>query len=99
MLHSGEVHDAGIFGASCALRAALSIRQNNEKIFVFLDNQVAVMALRAGKSSISIQLARLFHSLATSVNAELRWVPGHLNIGGNEEADAEAHFCFKIFSG
>ena len=60
ILHGGEVYVAEIFGATFALRTALSVRQNNEKIFVFLDNKTAVMALQTGESSSSIRLTKIF---------------------------------------
>ncbi|KAI1005063.1 hypothetical protein K3495_g3155 [Podosphaera aphanis] len=95
ILHGGEVYDAEIFGATMALRAALSARQNNENIFILLDNQAAVMALQTGNSSSNIRLTYLFHNLAKTTNAEFRWVSGHSNIGGNEEADAEARIALR----
>lgn len=98
-LHGGEVYDAEIFGATVALRAALSARQNSEKIFVLLDNQAAVTALQTGKSTSSIRSTKLFHDLAKSVNAEFRWVPGHSKIIGNEEADAEARAALQELPG
>lgn len=94
-LHGGEVYDAEIFGATMALRVALSARRNNEKIYILLDNQAAVMALQTGKSSSSIRLTKLFHNLAKTSNAEFRWVPGHSNVRGNEEADAEARIALR----
>lgn len=90
ILHGGEVYDAEIFGATIALRAALSARRNCEKIFVLLDNQATVMALNTRKSVSSIRIAKLWNSLAKSVNTEYRLVPGHSRISGNEEAEAEA---------
>ncbi|POS86227.1 hypothetical protein EPUL_000399 [Erysiphe pulchra] len=95
LLHSGEVYDAKIFGATFALRAALSARPNNEKIFVLLDNQAAVMALITVKSISSIRLTNLFYGLAKPVNAEFRWVSDHSRIIGNKEADAEARAALR----
>lgn len=95
VLYGGEVYDAEIFGATIALREALSARNNSEKIYILLDNQAAVLALTTGKSASSIRLTRLFHCLAKSVNADFRWVPGHSKISGNEEADAEARTTLR----
>ena len=78
-----------------ALSAALSVRQNGEKIFILLDNQAAVLALKSGKSSSSIRLTKLFHTLAKTLKVEFRWVPGHSKIRGNEEADAEARAALQ----
>ena len=51
ILFGGEVYDAELAGAALALQAAILKRQNSEKIFVLLDNQAAVTALKTGKSS------------------------------------------------
>lgn len=57
------------FGATFALRVALSVRSNVEKILVPLDNQAAVLALQTGKAaaSFSIQLTSLFHNQVKTV--------------------------------
>lgn len=74
ILHRGKVFDAEISSATIALGVALSMRQDGEKIFVLLENQVAVMALQTGKLSASIQLTNLFHNLVKAVEVEFRWV-------------------------
>lgn len=66
------------------------MRQNEEKIFILLNNQFAVITLQTGKSVSSIWLSKLFHNLAKSVKAEFRCVPGHSILRANEEADLEA---------
>ncbi|KAI0995760.1 hypothetical protein K3495_g12420 [Podosphaera aphanis] len=73
-----------------ALRAALSIRRSGEKIYVLLDNQAAVRALQTGRTSSCLRLTRIFHDVSQKANSEVRWVPGHSKIPGNEEADAAA---------
>ncbi|KAI1007857.1 hypothetical protein K3495_g373 [Podosphaera aphanis] len=60
ILHGGEVYDAEIFGATMALRAALSIRRSGEKIYVLLDNQAAVRALQTGRTSSCLRPTRDF---------------------------------------
>lgn len=46
ILYGGEVYDAEIYGATMAHLAAISARQSGENIYILLDNQVAVGALR-----------------------------------------------------
>lgn len=41
-------------------------------IFILLDNQVAVLALRSGKAASSIWSTSLFHNPAKSVNLECK---------------------------
>lgn len=91
------MYEAEIFDAAMALRTALSERQNDEKIFVLLDNQAAVMALNTGKSVFSFRMTKLFYGLPKSANVEYRWMPGHSRISGNEEADVEAHAALLDF--
>lgn len=57
---------------------------------MLLDNQAAVSAMKAGRSTSCLKLTRDFHDLTQMIHAEVRGVPGHSNIGGNEEADAAA---------
>lgn len=90
ILYGGEIYDAEIYGATMALLAAISARQSGEKIFVLLDNQAAVGALRTGNTSSCLLLTRTFHDVASKTNVEVKWVPGHSKINGNEEADSEA---------
>ena len=66
-----------------------------KKIFVLLDNQAAVTALQSGKSSSCLKLTQDFYKLTQRINAKVRWVPGHSNNGGNEEADAEARAALR----
>ncbi|KAI0995754.1 hypothetical protein K3495_g12426 [Podosphaera aphanis] len=72
ILNGGEVYDAEIFGATMALRAALSIRRSGEKIYVLLDNQAAVRALQTGRTSSCLRLTRIFHDVSQKANSEVR---------------------------
>lgn len=90
ILYGDEVYDAEIYGTTTALLAALPLRRRGEKIFVLLDNQAAVRALKTGKTSSCLLLTRTCRDAAQKANAEIRWVPGHSMISGNEEADMEA---------
>ena len=62
---------------------------------MLLDNQAAVTALKTGKSSSCLKLTREFYYLTQKINAEVRWVPGHSKIGGNEEADVAARAALQ----
>ncbi|POS84839.1 hypothetical protein EPUL_004095 [Erysiphe pulchra] len=96
ILHGGEIYDAELCGATMALLAALSTRIGNEKIFVLLDNQAAVRALKTRKKSSCLRLTQSFHDVARKSNVEVRWVPGHSKITGNEEADSEARKALRL---
>lgn len=60
-----------------------------------LDNQSATDALETGKSSSSLRKTHVFHDVAIRVNEEVRWVPGHSKICGNEEVDAVARIALQ----
>ncbi|KHJ30080.1 putative te1b-like protein [Erysiphe necator] len=49
VLYGGEVYDADIFGATIAFGTAISMKRNEEKIFILLDNQAAVLALQGNR--------------------------------------------------
>ncbi|POS85318.1 hypothetical protein EPUL_003041, partial [Erysiphe pulchra] len=96
ILHEGEVFDAEFYGATVAFHAALSARQKGAKIFILLSNQAVLRALKTGKSSSSLSPTRTFYEVAKRANAEVRWVPGHSNIMGNVEADAQARAALRM---
>ncbi|KAI1005176.1 hypothetical protein K3495_g3041 [Podosphaera aphanis] len=96
ILHGGEVFDAEICGAIAALHAALGARKRGQKAFVLLDNQAAVGALSTGKSSSMLKMTSTFHNVARRAMAEVRWVPGHSKIRGNEEADLKARAALQL---
>ncbi|KAI0996144.1 hypothetical protein K3495_g12038 [Podosphaera aphanis] len=94
-LHGGEIYDAELYGATAALEAALSVRENNGKIYVLLDDQAVVLALETGKTSSNLCLTRVFHEVAKKAKAHVRWVPGYSRISGIEEADAAARAALQ----
>lgn len=89
-LHGSEVFDAEITGALRALESAITFLRDREHIYVLLDNQAAVTAIRTGISNSNVQSCRRFYNLAKQGDVTVRWVPGHSQIRGNEEADAAA---------
>lgn len=89
------VTDAEMLSATVALYATLSARQDSENMIILLDNQVAVWALRIGKSSSLIRRTRVFHNVARKTKLEVRLIPGHSQFPGNEEVDAEARAALQ----
>jgi ribonuclease HI len=81
-----EVFDGEVEGALQGLRQALRIC-SSQPIHVCLDNTAVIQGLQ-GDASESSQAAFLeFQDYAAIANVEVRWVPGHQGIEGNEEAD------------
>ncbi|KAI0997696.1 hypothetical protein K3495_g10490 [Podosphaera aphanis] len=94
-LWGAEAYDAEILGAQKALEAAIRVAGTNP-IKVLLDNSEAAQALRSGKS-------RSFHGIVDRFvldcqrhqAVEIRWIPGHSGIEGNEKADKNAKAALK----
>ena len=100
-----EVFDAEIEGATRGLQAALLTAADNpdltDRFIVLVDNQAAVRALSSGVSSSSSHRARLFRSMTklSPFPVEVRWVPGHKGIPGNERADRLAKAALRDLAG
>ncbi|KAJ6438033.1 ABC transporter [Purpureocillium lavendulum] len=89
-LGPAEVFDSEAKGALEGLRAALNL-PSPRRIFVCLDNLGAAICLRGMPADSSQEVFLEFQALATTHGAvEVRWIPGHTNIAGNEQADALA---------
>ncbi|PWI64471.1 hypothetical protein PCL_09626 [Purpureocillium lilacinum] len=89
-LGPAEVFDAEAKGALEGLRAALNLT-GPRHIFVCLDNLGVASCLRGMPADSSQEVFLEFQALATTHGAvEVRWIPGHTNIAGNEQADALA---------
>ncbi|EFY95407.2 Endonuclease/exonuclease/phosphatase [Metarhizium robertsii ARSEF 23] len=91
-LGPAEVFDAEAKGALEGLKAALRLPQSvTQKIFVCLDNIAAARCLRGKPSESSQRVFLTFQALAkTHRMTEVRWIPGHTKIPGNEQADVLA---------
>ena len=91
-LGPAEVFDAEATGALEGLKAALTLPQASIlQIFVCLDNLAAATCLIGTPSESSQAVFLEFQSLATSHGkVTVRWIPGHADILGNEQADALA---------
>lgn len=89
-LGPAEVYDAEAKGALEGLRAAISL-PDADRIVVCLDNLATATCLRGMPSDSSQDIFLEFQSLAQEYGAvEIRWIPGHADIPGNEQADALA---------
>ncbi|KAL9561824.1 hypothetical protein ACKAV7_014086 [Fusarium commune] len=88
-LGPAEVFDAEVTGALKGLKAAL-IRLGSaaQDIVVYLDNLEAATCLRGTPSDCSQAVFVEFQALAVSHGAtQVRWIPSHKDIPGNEQAD------------
>ncbi|KAJ0138252.1 Uncharacterized protein HZ326_18802 [Fusarium oxysporum f. sp. albedinis] len=88
-LGPAEVFDAEATGALEGLKAALNLRESgSQNIFICLDNLAAATCLRRTPADSSQDVFLEFQALAASHGAtQVRWVPGHSDIPGNEQAD------------
>ncbi|KAL7758307.1 hypothetical protein ACKLNR_012834 [Fusarium oxysporum f. sp. zingiberi] len=88
-LGPAEVFDAEATGALEGLKAALKLRESaSQNIFICLDNLAAATCLRGTPADSSQDVFLEFQALAASHGAtQVRWVPGHSDIPGNEQAD------------
>ncbi|KJZ68476.1 hypothetical protein HIM_01090 [Hirsutella minnesotensis 3608] len=88
-LGPAEVFDAEAKGALEGLKAALRLPSSaRQRIVVCLDNIAAAKCLRGKPSDSSQRVFRTFQALArTHGKTEVRWIPGHTEIPGNEQAD------------
>jgi ribonuclease HI len=88
-LGPAEVFDAEATGALEGLKAALNLRESaSQNIFICLDNLAAATCLQGTPSDSSQHIFLEFQALVTSHGAvQVRWVPGHTDIPGNEQAD------------
>ena len=97
-----EVFDAELFAIEKAFEIAWKKKQlNTEKIWIFSDSQAAIKrlkdsSLKAGQYYIQSirKWAERFQN--NYIQIQLEWVPGHMNIKGNELADKAAKKGTKL---
>ena len=90
--------DASIFTAEMhaikiTLSNILNMNSENRRYTIFSDSQGVLLALRpdAGASPIAEDIrASLNYAKAKNISIDFCWVPGHVGIKGNEEADTAA---------
>jgi ribonuclease HI len=97
-----EVFDAELFAIEKAFEIAWNKKQfQTEKIWIFSDSQAAIKrlknsSLKAGQYYIQSirKWAKRFQD--HGIQMQLEWVPGHMNIRGNELADKAAKKGTKL---
>ena len=98
-----EVFDAELFAMEKAFKLAFNQMSFYIKdIWIFLDSQAAIQrvqksSLEAGQThvqAIEDQITKI--KTKHQVNIHLSWVPGHMNIMGNELADKAAKKGTKL---
>lgn len=86
-LLGAEVYFAEIFGAQKDLEGATR-KVGDCPIKVLLDNSTALRALRTGQIKSSLATVEIFTRLARqAISVEIRLIPAHAGIMGNEDAD------------
>lgn len=94
---SHTVYEAELVGIILGLELARTENTHIGGISVALDNQAAVSACRSRSPGPGSYLVEHIHSLKREVRRRhidlritIRWVPGHVDVEGNEDADDEA---------
>ena len=99
-----EVHDAEMLALLRGLETAIEFQQampeenrKRSKIVLFADNTSSVASITSKKPGSSQPISQKFVETATSfldentrASIEVSWVPGHMNIEGNDRADGIA---------
>ncbi|XP_017463685.1 PREDICTED: ribonuclease H-like, partial [Rhagoletis zephyria] len=84
-----SIFQAEVYAIS--LCAEINLRRNyrNESILIMSDSQAALKALLSFevKSSLALECIHKLNALAEYNDIQLTWVPGHVGVVGNEEAD------------
>lgn len=90
-----EVFDAELYAIEKSIKLAQTECQRNKSIkdiWVFSDSQAAIKRLSANKLDKDLFFCKQIRARAQDLNkrnvqVHLHWVPAHMNIYGNEQAD------------
>src|SRR5438034_10861673 len=88
-----EVFDAELFAIEKAFEISFNNRQlNTEKVWIFSDSQAAIKRLKNSSLKSGLYYIQSIRKWAekfqnNNIQMQLEWVPGHMNIKGNELAD------------
>src|SRR5437667_3168483 len=97
-----EVFDAELFAIEKAFEIAFNNRQlNTEKVWIFSDSQAAIKRLKNSSLKSGLYYTQSIRKWAekfqnNNIQMQLEWVPGHMNIKGNELADKAAKKGTKL---
>ncbi|KAF8597852.1 hypothetical protein BDV93DRAFT_400448, partial [Ceratobasidium sp. AG-I] len=90
------VYEAEIIGLQLALHL-LAQEREVERVDIYVDNQAVLRTLKGKKTdnmaNLFIQLGRLLRTVTNrfiDVEIKTRWIPGHVDVEGNEKADRAA---------
>ncbi|KAF8593626.1 ribonuclease H-like protein [Ceratobasidium sp. AG-I] len=96
-----EVYKAELIGLQLALHL-LAQEQEVGEVDIYVDNQAVLRALKGKKTdnmlNLFIQLGRLLRTATNRfIDLELRtrWIPGHVDVLGNEKADKAAKLAAR----
>ena len=98
-----EVFDAELFAIKQAMQlASKRVSFQTEDIWIFSDSQAAIKRIaksRVGAGQAYVKgIQELAESIDANINIHVHWVPGHMNIYGNDQADKAAKRGTKIQS-
>ena len=92
-----NVYAAELTGIHLAVKMAGKSPEQYDKCYIYVDNQSSIQAIDKPKQQSGQYIIRnILQSLdelqnqRPSLEFRIEWVPGHMNIDGNEKADEEA---------
>ena len=95
--HLGHQTHYNVYGAELtAINLGISqLRNHRDKSYIFTDSQTACASLQkprrqSGQSIIAPILDQIDHNPTLQRKLTIVWIPGHMDIDGNERADMEA---------
>ena len=96
-----EVYEAEVIGLQLTLHL-LAQERDVGQVEIYVDNQAVLHTLMGKKtdnmSHLFVQLAKSLRAITNrhlDVDIKTRWIPGHVDVAGNEKADKEAKKAAK----